>query len=34
MTEYNSVNLSLSDSQRNKLKSAPKNKNIITLRLS
>ena len=34
MTEYNSVNVKLSSSQLNKLKSATKNKAEITLRLS
>ena len=34
MTEYHSVNLELSDFQRDKLKAAAKNATAITLRLS
>ena len=34
MTEYNSLNVKLSDSQLNKLKSAIKNETNVTLRIS
>ena len=34
MTQYNSLNVKLSNSQRNKLKSAIKNETYVVLRLS
>ena len=34
MTQYNNLNISLSNSQLNKLKSATKNKSEVGLRLS
>ena len=34
MTQYNSLNMNLSNSQLNKLKSAIKNENEVVLRLS
>ena len=34
MTQYNSINVKLSDSQFNKLKSATENETVISLRLS
>ena len=33
MTQYNSLNVKVSDSQRNKLKSAIKNETNVTLRI-
>ena len=34
MTQYNSLNIELSNSQLNKFKSAIKNENVVVLRLS
>ena len=34
MVEYNKVNVKLSDSQQNKLKSAIKNRQYLTLRMN